>query len=90
MKFHCKYGGLKTGHRDPQLPPPRIGDIRIPNVKEAFREILDFDPERISTKRERVIANILVDIYMLCDLEWQGVFGSGRLSEDGFSVVRRN
>eukprot|EP00435_Cladocopium_sp_Y103_P048105 s2099_g14.t1 len=45
----------------------KLGDIRIPNVQEAFEELMRFDPEqRRSSRRERVMANILVDVYMLC------------------------
>ena len=52
---------------------PRLGEIRIPNVQEAFEELMQFDPEeRRSSRRERVMANILVDVYMLCHLEAMG------------------
>lgn len=46
----------------------KLGDIRIPNVQEAFEELMHFDPERSqrSSRRERVMAKILVDVYMLC------------------------
>ena len=48
---------------------PRLGEICIPNVKEVFTDLMLWDPEeRISNKRERVMAKILVDVYMLCNL----------------------
>lgn len=47
----------------------RLGEICIPNVKEVFTDLMLWDPEeRISNKRERVMAKILVDVYMLCNL----------------------
>ena len=58
---------LTTHHFQPFLN--RLGEICIPNVKEVFTDLMLWDPEeRISNKRERVMAKILVDVYMLCNL----------------------
>lgn len=38
----------------------KLSEICIPNVHDAFKELMNFDPDsRITTKRERVIAKIL-------------------------------
>ncbi|CAJ1414102.1 unnamed protein product [Effrenium voratum] len=44
----------------------QLRDITIPCVEDAFKELLRFDPGRVSTRRERVLGQILVDVYMLC------------------------
>jgi len=43
-----------------------LGAIRMPNFEAAFAELLSFDPEtRVTTRRERVLAKILVDAFQL-------------------------
>eukprot|EP00439_Symbiodinium_sp_Y106_P082559 s117_g22.t1 len=45
----------------------KLKDITIPNFADAFAELKRFDPdERISTRRERVLAKILIDAFLLC------------------------
>jgi hypothetical protein len=52
-------GGQKRRHD--------LSDIRIPNVEEAFKEISKFDiaAGRASTKKQRLLAKILVDAFQL-------------------------
>ncbi|CAE7532062.1 unc-104 [Symbiodinium pilosum] len=43
----------------------RLKDITIPSFADAFAELSRFDPdERISTRRERVLAKILIDVFI--------------------------
>ncbi|CAE7884695.1 unc-104, partial [Symbiodinium sp. KB8] len=45
----------------------KLKDITIPSFADAFAELERFDPdERISTRRERVLAKILIDAFLLC------------------------
>lgn len=43
-----------------------LKEIQIPDVEQAFAELARFDPKkRVSTSRERVLANILIDCFQL-------------------------
>eukprot|EP00747_Dinoflagellata_sp_TGD_P016448 gnl/TRDRNA2_/TRDRNA2_125120_c1_seq2.p1 gnl/TRDRNA2_/TRDRNA2_125120_c1~~gnl/TRDRNA2_/TRDRNA2_125120_c1_seq2.p1 ORF type:complete len:278 (+),score=29.87 gnl/TRDRNA2_/TRDRNA2_125120_c1_seq2:14-847(+) len=43
-----------------------LRDIRIPSIEAAFTEFAKFDPDkRSTTKRERVLSQIIVDIFQL-------------------------
>ncbi|CAE7580554.1 unnamed protein product [Symbiodinium natans] len=42
-----------------------LAGIRIPSMEEAFRELAEFEPKSGSSRRQRVLAKILIDVFQL-------------------------
>ncbi|CAE7941977.1 unnamed protein product, partial [Symbiodinium sp. KB8] len=42
-----------------------LADIRIPSMEEAFRELAEFEPQSGSSRRQRVLAKIVIDAFQL-------------------------
>ncbi|CAE7040516.1 unnamed protein product [Symbiodinium sp. CCMP2592] len=42
-----------------------LGDIHIPSMEEAFRELAEFEPQSGSSRRQRVLAKIVIDAFQL-------------------------